>query len=232
MENDLKSKIQRISAEEKRIMSMKRKMRWWTAGLVLLTLVAIGFFGMVYFPNVIQKALNLEIKFGNTTPVADSTNAYIGIEIRDLQNGLGNALNLGSTGGVLISRVAPLSPAAESSLKAGDIILRYNSTRVTDTAQFQGLTEESDPGDRVKIVVDRNGNTRYFYLQLTERPSSIQLTAGPPFSDDDAIEQWGCTLSPLTSSLIQQLSIPSDINGVVVVSVSSSGLAKSAGISP
>ncbi|SLM32764.1 Putative hypothetical protein with 2 PDZ domains and 3 NifX/NifB domains. Named MamT* in Genebank [Desulfamplus magnetovallimortis] len=230
MENDLNSNIERVSAEEKRILSMKRKMKWWTAGLIMLALVALGLFSMVYFPGAVQKLTTIRISFGDSSATRSDGPAYLGIEIRDLPK----SSSFFSSGGILVSRVAPASPADESGLKAGDIILRYNRIRITDTLQFQAIVAEASPGDRVKLTVERDEKTRYFYLVLSARPTSlVQLTAGPPFSqDDNAVEQWGCTLSPLTASLRQTLAIPLEINGIVVVSVSSSGLAKASGLMP
>ncbi|MBF0240870.1 MAG: PDZ domain-containing protein [Desulfamplus sp.] len=235
MENELNSKKERLLVEEKRILSMKRKMKWLSAGVVILTIVAVGLLGVAFFPNTIQKITNIKISFGATASTGSPGSGYLGIEIRDLPKSAGTSSLLSSGNvGVLVSRVAPSSPASQSGLKAGDIILRYNRTRITDSVQFKGLVAESSAGEKVTLVADRNNRTLYFSVLLTERPTSqIQLTAGPPFSqDDDVVEQWGCTLSPLTQALIQKLSIPSDITGIVVVSVSSSGLAKSAGILP
>ncbi|MBF0302770.1 MAG: PDZ domain-containing protein, partial [Desulfamplus sp.] len=234
MENELNNNREKVSAEKRQILSMKSKVRWLTAGLVMLTLLIAGLLGMVYFPDTIQKITNIKISFGTPSTGAVGT-AYLGIEIRDLPKSTASTSLLSSgTTGVLVSRVAPSSPAAQSGIKAGDIILRYNRTRITDTAQFQGLVAQSAAGDRISLVVESSNRSRTVSIVLTERPlSQIQLTAGPPsFSQDDDIEQWGCTLSPLTASLIQKLSIPSDMTGIVVVSVSSSGLAKSAGILP
>jgi len=233
MENELNNNREKVSAEKRQILSMKSKMRWLIAGLVILILVAAGLLGMIYFPDTIQKITNIKISFG--TPKSAVGTAYLGIEIRDLPKTTAtSSLFSSDANGVLVSRVAPSSPAAENGIKAGDIILRYNRTRITDTVQFQGLVAESAAGERITLVVSTNNKTRNLSIVLAERPSTtIRLTAGPPsFSQDDAVEQWGCTLSPLTESLIQKLSVPSDITGIVVVSVSSTGLAKSSGILP
>jgi len=232
MENDLKEKIQRISAQEKHLLAVKRRMKWWTAVLVLLTLVALGLFGMAVYPDSMQKIFGIELKAKADDSKTQSSVAYLGVEIQDLKEGMAETLNLRSSSGVVISRVAPSSPAVEGGLKAGDIILRYNRSSVESTSELQDMLAAASPGDRTKFVVDRSGQIRTFYVVLGERPSNIMQTAGITLAQTNTIMEWGCTLSPLTPVLVQKLSIPSSIKGVVVVAVASSGLAKSAGILP
>jgi len=232
MENDLKEKIQGISAQEKHLLAVKRKMKWWTAVLVLLALVALGLFGMAVCPDSMQKIFGIELKAKADDSKTQSSVAYLGVEIQDLKEGMAETLNLRYSSGVVISRVAPSSPAVEGGLKAGDIILRYNRSGVESTSELQDMLAAASPGDRTKFVVDRSGQMRTFYVVLGERPSNIMQTAGITLAQTNSIMEWGCTLSPLTPVLVQKLSIPSSIKGVVVVAVASSGLAKSAGILP
>ena len=233
MMDDLKEKIQGISAKERGLLATKTKMKWWTVALVLLTLVAMGMFAAVFFPDIVQSTFGIRLKTGDDVATVRSSVAYLGVEIRNLDDGIAEALDLKSSGGVVISRVMSPSPAAEAGLKAGDIILRYERSMVEDSSGFQKMLAAASPGDRVKLVVDRGAQVRTFYVVLGVRPSSVMQTAGMPVAQiDDTVVEWGCTLSPLTSALAQQLSLSSSIKGVVVVAVAPTGLAKSAGILP
>jgi len=206
--DDLKEKIQGISAEERRLLATKSKMKWWTAALVLLTLAAMGMFTAVFCPDIVQSTFGIRLKTGDDVAAVRSSVAYLGVEIRDLDNGVARSLDMKSSNGIVISRVVSSSPAAEAGLKAGDIILRYERSNVEDSSGFQEMLATASPGDRVKLVVDRGGQVRTFYVVLGARPSSVMQTAGMPVAEiDDMVVEWGCTLAPLTPSLAQQLSL-------------------------
>jgi S1-C subfamily serine protease len=161
------------------------------------------------------------------------------VEIQDLKASVANALNLRYGQGVTITRVIPSSPAARARLRSGDIILRFDRSIVGNTAELQKLLAESEPGDMAPVVIDRGGQVRTYYVELGQPPAYLVRTAMvPPLDTDPASNpavvssEWGCTLSPLTADLVQKLSLPSSIRGVVVVAVAPVGLAKTAGILP
>jgi predicted Fe-Mo cluster-binding NifX family protein len=161
------------------------------------------------------------------------------VEIQDLKASVANALNLRYGQGVTITRVIPSSPAARARLRAGDIILRFDRSIVGNTAELQKLMADAEPGDVVQAVIDRTGQVRTYYVELGQPPAYLVQTAlGSPLQTGTTGDQtvvtsdWGCTLSPLTADLVQKLSLPASIRGVVVVAVAPVGLAKTAGILP
>jgi len=221
--DDLNEETRGISAAEKRVLALKSRLKWWTAALVVLGVVALGLIGMAVYPNLLPGV------FGEKTR---TSMAYLGVEIQDLKGGMVEAMDLRYSSGVSVTRVVPSSPAARGGIKSGDILLQYDRSRVENRSRLQNMLAEADPGDRARIVLDRGGQVRTFYVELGQRPSSLMQAAFSPPAQTDSSVEWGCTLSPLTQDLVQKLSLPSSVKGVVVVAIAPSGLAKNAGLQP
>ena len=221
--DDLNDETRRISADEKRVLALKRRLKWRTAELVVLAVVALGLIGMAVYPNFLSGVIGEK---------ARTSTAYLGVEIDDLKEGMAEAMGLRYGGGVSVTRVVPSSPADRAGIKSGDIILQYDHSMVENRSRLQNMISEAEPGDRARIVLDRGGQTRTFYVELGQRPSSLIQTAFSPTGQTGLEIEWGCTLSPLTPDLVQKLSLPSSVKGVVVVAIAPSGLAKNAGLQP
>ena len=240
MIDDPKAESQRLAATEERLLSLKSSVKWWTVNLIVIAMVALGFIFVFMYPNLLPGKLGTSLASVLGKNVATSTQrAYLGVEIQDLKASVANALNLRYGQGVTITRVIPSSPAARARLRAGDIILRFDRSIVGNTAELQKLMADAEPGDVVQAVIDRTGQVRTYYVELGQPPAYLVQTAlGSPLQTGTTGDQtvvtsdWGCTLSPLTADLVQKLSLPASIRGVVVVAVAPVGLAKTAGILP
>lgn len=71
--------------------------------------------------------------------------------------------------GVPLSGVREGSPAERAGLRSGDVIVRFGDTEVTDLYAFTYGLRDAAPGDRVEIVVERDGQRLTFYAVLGER---------------------------------------------------------------
>jgi predicted Fe-Mo cluster-binding NifX family protein/S1-C subfamily serine protease len=245
--------VQGISAEEIRLLALKNKIKWFTVVIVIAAIAIAGMLAVNFYPELFRRLLGDQERgdlsgtqyetassynTGNSSYLrkasGTATSAYLGIEIQDLDDSMTGALKLKDSTGVVITRVIPSSPAAISGLESGDIIIRFDRDRIRDSSEILSALKDEDPGDVVKIVVDRDGLTRSFYVELGSPASTYfqrtALTSSDTPVNAQVTSQWGCTIAPLSAELIKNLNIPADIKGVVVVSVQATGLAKSAGI--
>jgi len=77
-----------------------------------------------------------------------------------------------STPGAVVGQVLDGTPAADTSLQAGDVITGIDDTKVTDAASLGTAMDAHKPGDKVKVSwVDGNGQ---------QQSASVQLTTAPP----------------------------------------------------
>lgn len=91
---------------------------------------------------------------------------YLGVMIQDVNEEMKNALGLPNASGVLINDIAPDGPAAKSSLKAGDVIVRVDDKRIPDSRSLQRVIGRSKPNSTVSIEVIRDGNRRKLRVKL------------------------------------------------------------------
>lgn len=57
------------------------------------------------------------------------------------------------------------SPAAQAGIKPGDIILKYDDTRIYSWGDLRGATATGDKESMVRVEVDRNGERLEFYVK-------------------------------------------------------------------
>jgi serine protease Do len=95
----------------------------------------------------------------------------LGMELAPLTPRARSNLGLNPTvNGVVVAGVQPESRAADSGMRADDVILRIGSTRVTSPAEAAAQIHqaERDRKEAVPLLVMRNGTTYYLALRLAK----------------------------------------------------------------
>jgi S1-C subfamily serine protease len=82
-------------------------------------------------------------------------------------------------GGARIDRVSPTSEAAESGLKAGDVVVEADGRAVGSSARFHGIVGTIPAGDKLPLVVRRGDETLKFEVTLTSRRDDRPQAAIP-----------------------------------------------------
>jgi serine protease Do len=83
------------------------------------------------------------------------------------------------------------------------------------------------PGEKVKLLVWRDGKRRTFDVKLDKRPSTQELTGAP----QDALEELGFSVRNLTDESAERYGYEGE-SGVIVVSVEPGSQAAQLGIVP
>jgi S1-C subfamily serine protease len=134
---------------------------------------------VAYLPPGQTGAVNIGFAIPSTTAtsVADqiiatgkATHAYMGVGTQPVTPDLQQQYGLSRSSGLLIAEVAPNSPAAAAGLQQGDIIVKVNGEEIADSASLAALIRDMRPGDKVELVVDRNGAEQTITVTLAERP--------------------------------------------------------------
>ena len=82
-------------------------------------------------------------------------------------------LNLSTTRGLLVTDVAPGSPADRAGLRRGDIIVEAGRTPVADPAALYRALAQLKPGERLLVYVQRpgaGGSSEYLVMERAARP--------------------------------------------------------------
>jgi serine protease Do len=95
--------------------------------------------------------------------------AFLGVYLEDLCKEMKESINYQGEG-VFVQDVVDDSPAEESGIKAGDVIVKFNDKKVTTASELKGLIKETKPGDSAKISVLRDGKEIPLTVKMGEAP--------------------------------------------------------------
>ncbi|MGQ0622394.1 MAG: DegQ family serine endoprotease [Panacagrimonas sp.] len=94
------------------------------------------------------------------------TRGWLGVVVQEVDRSLAQNFKMAKPEGALVSRVLPGSPAEESGLKAGDVILSFNGETLAISSSLPPLVGSVDPGDVVKLEVMRDGREIDFKVEI------------------------------------------------------------------
>ncbi|MBN2171989.1 MAG: PDZ domain-containing protein [Candidatus Krumholzibacteriota bacterium] len=99
----------------------------------------------------------------------EDAKGYLGVTLAEVDVETADDMNLGDRRGALILTVFDDSPADEAGLEAGDVVLEFAGEHVDDAEVLTELVRARQPGDEVKVKVQRGRKTRTCTVTLAER---------------------------------------------------------------
>ncbi|MEJ2115453.1 MAG: DegQ family serine endoprotease [Gammaproteobacteria bacterium] len=153
---------------------------------------------------------------------------WLGVYIQEVTRELAESFGMDKPTGALVAKILPDSPAVDSDLQVGDIILSYDGKEVRNSASLPPMVGRTRVGDTVKLKVMRSGKTKNIKLkigQLPEKEPSLASKEGQEGETESTV--FGLSLRPLTEEEMDNLELEN--NGLLVLDVQN-GAAKSAGI--
>ena len=160
---------------------------------------------------------------------------WLGIEIQDIDETIAGQLGLRNGDAVLVIMVLQGSPADNGGIKRGDVIVKFDHQSIKDASFLQDLIADLSVGQRVQVVVARNGDYESLYVKTGVAPASnaasILEDVNTDLNTGGRVLQWGIEVSPLTATLAQSLGgVPERKGGVLVLQVQPGARAASAGL--
>jgi len=146
----------------------------------------------------------------------------IGVHTQTVDADLAEALSIPSPTGVIVSDVAPGSPAETAGMRVGDLVLAVDGDSVVTGREFAARIYQHTVGDRVTIDVQRAARQVSLEVGVVERvedPSSLSELVDPERSLVPALGILGIDLERSTAVRLR-LRKP---NGVLVAAVSRAG---------
>jgi serine protease DegQ len=99
----------------------------------------------------------------------------LGVAIQDLTPDLAQAFALGVTGGAVIARVEPGSPAERAGLRAGDVVVEIDDRPVRGASDLRNRIGLLRAGTEVRMRVLRNGREQSVSARIeTPKPQEIE----------------------------------------------------------
>jgi len=138
--------------------------------------------------NIAKKVIEDILEFGNVQ------RAYLGINYEELNSEKANEFGVGSTQGVLITRVIDQGAAKEAGLMVNDIIVKMDNVKISKFSDLQGYLGSKRPGDEVQVTVLRNEVNKTFPLKLKNQFGKYK------FENRDFSEYFIGELEPIRKS--------------------------------
>lgn len=161
---------------------------------------------------------------------------YIGVSLGDLDPEAARHVGLEEdSGGAVIVGVEPGGPANMGGLKPYDIVLEVAGHKIKNSTDMMDAIADSNIGEKVKMVVQRDRKKVNLNVQITERPSDQKLAqklskAPKTQAGQKAPNNFGFTLSDLDDNLRDQWDIPPEVKKPIIIQVEQGTMASLAGM--
>ncbi|MCS7080302.1 MAG: DegQ family serine endoprotease [Chloracidobacterium sp.] len=158
---------------------------------------------------------------------------YLGVTLQDLNEALAKQFGVTNQQGVVVTDVAPDSPAAKAGFQPGDVIVEFEGRPVRDLRTLRLTVAQTPPGTTVKLKILRNKAPRELTATLDELPDDQPLAKGTDDADaprtdtPDGGALAGVMVAELSPAVRSRLNLK---GGVIVRAVQPNSAAAEAGL--
>ena len=149
----------------------------------------------------------------------------LGVVGQNLTNELAEAMDLDVTRGVLIAQVVEGSPADKAGIQERDVITGINGNDIKDFSELANAIGLRSPGEKVRIKLLRDGETRNVTATLT-KADETQASAGNGDTGFPALE--GAKIGAIP----EDHDLAGEVEGVAVLDIARGSPAASSGLRP
>ena len=153
--------------------------------------------------NIVRKIAYDLMDFGSVK------RAVLGIVMQPIDDKIAEELKLSSRNGVYINEVSKSGAADEAGIKAGDVLIAIDSTKITNSASVLEAVSRFSPGDKAKVTVIRDGKEQVF--EVTFKGTSQETGT---LSDDGSVAFYGASIKAASEETLNKYGIK---HGVEIV---------------
>ena len=153
--------------------------------------------------NIVRKIAYDLMDFGSVK------RAVLGIVMQPIDDKIAEELKLSSRNGVYINEVSKSGAADEAGIKAGDVLIAIDSTRITNSASVLETVSRFSPGDKADVTVIRDGKEMVF--EVTFKGTSQETGT---LSDDGSVAFYGASIKAASEETLSKYGIK---HGVEIV---------------
>ena len=165
--------------------------------------------------NSAKTVIDQLIEFGETK------RGWLGVRIQNVTKEIADVENLGEPRGALVVSVAPNSPSDKAGVKAGDIILEFNSEKIQEMKELPMIVAKTEVGKKVDVKIWRNKKeiTKKITLGRLETSEDFKVTkkATPP--KDQKIDDLKITVRLIDREDIKSRNLPNQTTGLVITKI-------------
>ena len=150
--------------------------------------------------NIVKKIAYDLMDFGSVK------RAVLGIVMQPIDDKIADELKLSSRNGVYINEVSKSGAADKAGIKAGDVLVAIDSTKITGTASVQEAVSRFSPGDKADVTVIRDGKEKVFEV-VFKGTSQENGTV----SDDGTVAFYGSSIKAASEEVLARYGIRSGV---------------------
>ncbi|OCJ05188.1 serine protease [Rhizobium sp. AC44/96] len=122
----------------------------------------------------------------------ETRRGWLGVRIQPVTDDVADSLGLSSAKGALVAGVIKGGPVDDGSIKAGDVILKFDGKAVNEMRDLPRVVAESPVGKQVDVVVLRDGKEQTVKVTLGRLEDSDQAAS----NDADSDKPQGGVINP------------------------------------
>ena len=150
--------------------------------------------------NIVKKIAYDLMDFGSVK------RAVLGISMKPIDDKIAEELKLSSRNGVYIDEVSKSGAADKAGIKAGDILIAIDSTKITNPASVQEAVSRFSPGDNAVVTVLRDG--KELKLDVTFKGTSQDTGT---VSEDGSIAFYGSSIKAADEETLERFGLKSGV---------------------
>ena len=150
--------------------------------------------------NIVKKIAYDLMDFGSVK------RAVLGIAMKPIDDKIAEELKLSSRNGVYIGEVSKSGAADKAGIKAGDVLIAIDSTKITNPASVQEAVSRFSPGDNAVVTVLRDG--KELKLDVTFKGTSQDTGT---VSEDGSIAFYGSSIKAADEETLEKYGLKSGV---------------------
>jgi len=166
--------------------------------------------------NSAKKVIDQLVEFGETK------RGWLGVRIQVVTKEIADLEKLDEPRGALIASVAEKSPSEKAGIKAGDIILEFDGTKIKEMKELPKIVAQTEVGKTVEVKVWRNKKEIFKKIKLGRLETSEDFKEEKKEAEIDILEikSLKVTVRVLTKKDIEARKLPNQTTGLVIMSIS------------
>ena len=159
---------------------------------------------------------------------------WLGVNIGNVTEDMAEALGLADTSGAIVLDVFD-GPALDAGLNSMDIIISFDGQDVGSSGELVRLVGKTAVGKTVSAIIVREGANQTLSITLGQRPDPDTLAQRQeitPKQEEKPETVLGMSLLEITDVQRQEMELPSESAGLIVMEVGEESVAFEKGIRP
>ena len=168
--------------------------------------------------NSAKKVVDQLVEFGETK------RGWLGVRIQIVTEEIADVEKLDEPRGALIASVAEKSPSDKAGIKAGDIILEFNGTKINEMKELPIIVAQTEVGKTVDVKIWRNKKEINKKIKLGRLETSSDFKEQKKETKDETpeiseIKSLKIIVRPLNDKDIKQRRLPNQTTGLVITNI-------------